>query len=226
MQRVKLTFTRYDRRRPSSVISTRFHYQKGFTLLELLIASIIFAIMALMAYGGLDNVIKNSESSKQALQRLQQVQQSVAVLNRDFSQIVSRSIRDEYGVTQPYLSAGNNIDNLVEFTRGGRVNPANLLRSSLLRVAYRFDEESLIRLQWEQLDRAQGATPKQTTIIDNVENVSLRFLDEKGEWQEQWPPLNTASSAGQEAVINRPAAIEITLQLNDWGDIRRIYALD
>ncbi len=196
--------------------------QGGFTLLELLIASIIFAIMSIMAYGGLANVLDNSKSSQQALKRLQQVQQGVSVLNRDFSQIIQRGIRDEYGNKQPYLSAGNNIDNLVEFTRGGRVNPANLLRSSLLRVAYRFDDKKLVRLQWRQLDRAQGIEPKQTTLIDNIENITMRFLDESGEWQEQWPPLNTGSGP---ATI-KPAAIEVVMQLKDWGDIRRLYAMN
>ena len=200
--------------------------QQGFTLLELLIASIIFAIMAIMAYGGLDNVLSNSKVSEQALKRLQQVQQSVSVLNRDLSQIIQRSIRDEYGNTQPYLSAGNNLDYLVEFSRGGRVNPANLLRSSLLRVAYRFEEGKLIRLQWQQLDRAQGIEPKQTTLIDDIENVTLRFLDDNGEWQEQWPPLNTASDSAQATTTTKPAAIEIVMQLNDWGDIRRLYAMN
>jgi general secretion pathway protein J len=210
----------------SKTMSSSFTQQSGFTLLELLISSIIFAIMAIMAYGGLDNVIQNSKSSQQALKRLQQVQRSVAVLDRDFSQIVQRSIRDEYGVTQPYLFAGKNIDDLVEFTRGGRVNPANLLRSSLLRVAYRFDDETLVRLQWPQLDRAQGENPKKTTIIDGVEKVTIRFLDEKGEWRAQWPPLNTASTGQQGSKPKRPSAIEIVLQLNDWGDIRRLYALN
>ncbi len=200
--------------------------QSGFTLLELLIASIIFAIMAIMAYGGLGNVLDNSKSSQQALKRLQQIQQSVSILNRDFSQIMPRAIRDEYGNTQPYLTTGNNLDNLVELTRGGRVNPANLLRSSLLRVAYRFDDEKLVRLQWQQLDRAQGIEPRQTTLIDNIENVTLRFLDGSGEWQEQWPPLNTATGDRQDVNINRPAAIEIVLQLKDWGDIRRLYAMN
>jgi general secretion pathway protein J len=200
--------------------------QKGFTLLELLIASIIFAIMAIMAYGGLDNVLDNSESSQQALKRLQQVQQGISVLNRDLSQIMQRAIRDEYGNKQPYLSAGNNIDYLIEFTRGGRVNPANLLRSSLLRVAYRFDEEKLIRLQWQQLDRAQGIEPRQTTLIDNIGNITLRFMDENGEWQEQWPPLNTTSENADTTVADKPIAIEIVLQLNDWGDIRRLYAMN
>ncbi len=203
-----------------------FINQKGFTLLELLIASIIFAIMALMAYGGLNNVITNSKASQDALKRLQQVQQSVAVLDRDFSQIIPRSIRDEYGVTQPFLSAGKNIDDLVEFTRGGRVNPANLLRSSLLRVAYRFEDEKLIRVQWQQLDRAQGIEPKKTAIIDDVEKVTIRFLDQKGVWKERWPPINVSSTGQKNPNDNRPAAIEIIMQLNDWGDIRRLYSLN
>lgn len=196
--------------------------QQGFTLLELLIASIIFAIMAIMAYGGLDNVLRNSRSSEQALDRLRQVQQSVSVLNRDFSQIIHRPIRDEYGNTRPYLIAGNNIDNAIEFTRGGRVNPANLLRSSLLRVAYQFDDEKLIRLQWPKIDRAQGDEAKKTVLINNVEDFSIRFMDQNAKWQEQWPPLNAVAGSTELTLL----AIEVTIELNDWGEIRRLYALN
>lgn len=199
--------------------------QQGFTLLELLIASIIFAIMAVMAYGGLDNVLNNSKASQQALQRLKEIQQSVSVLNRDFTQIVKRPVRDEYGNPQPYLIADDTADNLVEFTRGGRVNPAGLLRSSLMRTAYRFDDEKLIRLQWPQLDRTQETGAKESILIDGVENVSLRFLDQKGEWHERWPPLNTGNTGNTAAAVV-PAGIEIVLQLEDWGDIRRLYAIN
>jgi len=203
----------------SRKIAGRIKRQQGFTLLELLIASIIFAIMAIMAYGGLNNVIKNSQSSEQALTRLQQIQQTVSVLNRDLTQIVKRDIRDEFGNKQAYLSTENDIDNLIEFTRGGRVNPANLLRSSLLRVAYRFEEDKFIRLQWPQLDRAPGIEPKQTVLLEEVEEIKLRFLNQDAEWQEQWPPLN-ASATPPELL-----AIEIILQLKDWGDIRRLYSM-
>ena len=196
--------------------------QQGFTLLELLIASIIFAIMAIMAYGGLANVMDNSQSSERALKRLQQIQQSISVISRDLSQLVPRAIRDEYGNIKPALTAGANIDNLVEFTRGGRVNPANLLRSTLLRVAYQFDDEKLVRLQWPQLDRAPGITPKKTTLIDNVDEVTLRYLDQNGKWSEQWPPLNAATGNNSAELF----AIEIILKLNDWGEIRRLYAMN
>jgi general secretion pathway protein J len=197
--------------------------QEGFTLLELLIASIIFAIMAIMAYGGLANVMDNSKSSERALKRLQQIQQSVSVISRDFTQLVPRAIRDEYGNVKPALIAGSNIDNLVEFTRGGRVNPANLLRSTLLRVAYRFDDEKLVRLQWPQLDRAPGIKVKKTTLIDNLDDVTIRFLDQTGKWQEQWPPLNTTTGTGGNSA--ELVAIEVILKLNDWGEIRRLYAM-
>ena len=204
--------------------------QQGFTLLELLIASIIFALMAVMAYGGLANVLDNSKASKQALLRLKQLQQTVSILNRDFSQLVPRPIRDEYGNPQPAFNAGNNIDTLVEFTRGGLNSPPLLLRSSLVRVAYRFEEEKLIRLTWPQLDRSQNMEARQSVLINDIENVSLRFLDRNNEWQQEWPSLNTtapttATGAPGVASSEQPIAIEIILQLKDWGDIRRLYSI-
>jgi len=203
--------------------------QQGFTLLELLIASIIFALMAVMAYGGLANVMDNSEVSKSALLRLKQLQQTVSILNRDFSQISQRPIRDEYGNEQGFLVAGNNIDNIVEFSRGGRRSPAVLLRSSLARVAYRVEEDKLIRLQWPQLDRSQNTKARQTVLIDDVDSVSIRFLNQNNVWQEHWPPLNAPTPAATGTpgtpTVEKPTAIEIVLQLNDWGDIRRLYSL-
>ncbi len=198
--------------------------QRGFTLLELLIASIIFAIMAIMAYGGLSNVMDNSKASQTALKRLQQIQQSVSILNRDFLQIIPRAIRDEYGNKQPALIASSSNDYLIEFTRGGRVNPANLLRSTLLRVAYRLEDEKLIRLQWPKLDNAPGVKVKETILIDNIENATLRFLNQNAEWMDQWPPLN--SSTNDNKNVPELIAIEIILQLNDWGEIRRLYAMN
>ncbi len=201
-------------------------------------ASIIFAIMAVMAYGGLDNVLQNSQASKQALKRLQQIQQCIAVLDRDLTQIMPRPIRDEFGNTRPYLIASETGDHLLEFTRGGRVNPANIRRSSMLRIAYRFDENELIRLQWPQLDRAQGTEPRETSIIDKLEEITFRFLDSNGVWQDQWPPLNPSTNtsittntgnANQESNkrnANRPTALEVVLRLEDWGEIRRLYSLN
>lgn len=200
--------------------------EQGFTLLELLIASIIFAIMALMAYGGLDNVIDNSNASKQALSRLKQLQQTISILNRDFSQLTPRPIRDGFGNEQLALTAGHTIENAIEFTRGGRVSPPALVRSSLVRVAYRFEEEQFIRLQWPQLDRGPSSEARQSVLLDSVDNITIRFLSQNNEWQDLWPPLNTTATNTTNTTIEMPTAIEIVITLNDWGDIRRLYQVN
>ncbi len=201
--------------------------QQGFTLLELLVAIVIFAIMSVMAYGGLNDMIKSSEIARQSLQRLQQLQQAIIVISRDINQIRPRSIRNNYGTRQSFLTTNADPDNLITFTRGGRLNPAGLKRSSMLRIAYRFTEHKLIRLQWPFLDRAPGTEPRKSTLLDHLDKVSLRFMDQKGAWHEQWPPLNSTTTAGNVPNPKAPKllGIEVNLTLTDWGKIRRLYVI-
>ena len=194
--------------------------QNGFTLLELLIAISVFAVMSFMAYGGLSNVIANSESSKAALERLHTVQLSMFNIGRDLSQIAKRNIRDEFGDSQNYILSGGNNDSVIEFTRNGRRNPANLLRSNLVRVAYKLEEGNLIRMQWPQLDRVQGMIPYENTLLTDVTNLNLRFLDNSAKWHDEWPPLNSAGTTS--GTPGNLEAIEMKITLNDWGEIRRL----
>ena len=197
----------------------------GFTLLELLVAITVFAVMSVMAYGGLNHIIAASEQSQAALEQLQRLQKAVSLLDRDFSQLRQRDIRDEYGQRQPWLKTAVDQDRLVEFTRGGRLNPAQLPRSSLVRVGYRLDEDRLLRLQWRDLDRAPGSEPRETTLLEGVDAVELRFLDQNGEWHDDWPPLagittNADGSSGNSLTLS---AIEFRLSLTEIGEIRRLY---
>lgn len=193
----------------------------GFTLLELLVAISVFAIMSIMAYGGLSQIISNNTIASGALDRMQALQHTMYTLTRDFYQIEERNIRDEYGNTQPYLLS-NNLDTIIEFTRNGRRNPAGLLRSNLQRVAYQLQDNKLIRLSWPQLDRAPGTEPYRSELLTDVNEFTVRYQDSKAEWHEQWPPLNTAPGA----ITARPAAIEISLKLKDWGELKRLYRVN
>lgn len=196
---------------------------QGFTLIELLIAISIFSVMAVMAYGGLSQVISNSQHSKAELERLRSVQRAVLTISRDFTQITQRDIRDEYGNPQPFLNASNQLDYLVEFTRNGRRNPAKLKRSHLMRVAYKVEDEKLIRLFWPQLDRAPSMVAYESELLDNVTQVELRYMDEVKKWHTQWPPLNPQQTSGTPPQLN---AIEFKLELKDWGEIIRLYQVN
>ncbi len=195
----------------------------GFTLLELLVAVAVFAILSAMAYGGLRNVIDNSRQTESAMQRLQQVQLAMLNLSRDFTQLSLRSIRDEYGNSTNYLLSGQGGDIIIEFTRGGRRNPAELLRSHLQRVAYKLEENTLSRLHWPHLDRTQEMQPYESVLLEDVENAGIRFLDSNNEWHSEWPPLDAAGIPGAEAVTL--AAIEVSLELQDWGELVRLFKM-
>ena len=201
----------------------RKHHQpeRGFTLIELLIAIAVFSVMSVMAYGGLSQIIDNSKHSKVELERLRSVQRAILTITRDLTQITERNIRDVYGNDQPFLDASNQLDYLVEFTRNGRRNPAKLKRSNLLRVAYRFEDKKLIRLFWPQLDRSQSMEAYESTLLDQVELVELRYMDEGKSWHSQWPPLNPQQQASGNS--HPLTAIEFKLELKDWGEITRLY---
>lgn len=204
-----------------SAITKQLRTTRGFTLLELLIAMSVFAIMSIMAYGGLSQVISNNTSAAKSLDRMQEVQLAMYTLTRDFNQIIEREIRDEFGTTQSYLAAGNNLDLSIEFTRSGRRNPAKLLRSHLQRVAYQLKDNTLYRLAWPQLDRVQNMEPYRSELLSAVESFEIRFLDSQAEWNDSWPALNYSANPGATAPL--PEAVEIKLVLKDWGELRRLY---
>lgn len=193
----------------------------GFTLLELLVAVAIFAVLSAMAYGGLRNVIDNSQQTEIAMLRLQQVQLAMLKISRDLTQLSQRSIRDEYGNTSNYILTGQGDDIFIEFTRGGRRNPAEMLRSHLQRVAYKFEENTLSRLHWPQLDRTQEMLPYESVLLEEVDGASVRFLDTKNEWHDEWPPLSTTGLPDGSTVAL--FAIEFTVTLQDWGELVRIF---
>jgi len=197
------------------------HIPPGFTLLELLVAVAIFAVLSAMAYGGLRNVIDNSQQTEIAMKRLQQVQLAMLKISRDLTQLTPRNIRDEYGNTSNYIVTDKSGDVFIEFTRGGRRNPAEMLRSHLQRVAYKLEENTLSRLHWPHLDRTQEMQPYESVLLDEVESASVRFLDKDNEWHDEWPPLNATGQAdGNTAALS---AIEFTVTLQDWGELVRLF---
>lgn len=194
-------------------------HSKGFTLLELLIAIAIFSLISVMAFSGLNSVLFNKEIIDHELNRLSNIQRTMLNLSRDIEQAANRPIRDELGGTLPALSGGQNIDStLIEFTRFGWRNPAQQTRSQLQRVAYSFEDNQLIRLYWHHLDHLQTDEPVKRILLNDVERISIRYLDE--DWTNVWPKLVLDESS---PLTPLPRAIEITLELQDWGKITRLF---
>lgn len=192
--------------------------QNGFTLLELLVALTVFALLSAMVYGGQMAVIKAKEATERQAGQLKRLQTAMLMFERDIGQLVLRAVRDDFGDSQPPMVSADMGDYLLSLTRAGWENPLNQPRSTLQRVAYGLEDEMLLRYSWAMLDRAQGSEPDKVVLLEQVRAFKLRFLDQNHEWQEQWP----ARSADNAALLAMPLAVELTLELDEWGSFRRL----
>jgi len=192
---------------------------QGFTLLELVVAIGIFAIMAAMAYSGLNNVLIARQQTDAHSEQLQNVQTAMVWLARDIEQIVDRGVRSEYGEdVQPVV--GNDFQGyLIELTRGGWRNPANHARSHLQRVAYAVRDEQLVRAYWRVLDRAEDSKAVENILADGIKGLEIRYLDADNDWHTSWP----ANRQGNNAVAQVPRAIEVTLDTKQYGKLKRLF---
>ena len=201
----------------------------GFTLLELLVASVIFAILATLAFGGWIAMMQQYEATHAAQERLQEIRRAVMLLERDLFQVRDREVREAYqGDHLPALRGG--VDQLLplELTRGGWRNPAAMPRSNLQRVAWQRDGEELYRLYWQVLDQAQDSEPVRLQVLDGVRTFAIRFLDGAGQWHEQWPPVEFSTSVatpGERRQYPMPVAVELVIELEDAGRLRRLVEL-
>lgn len=195
------------------------HNTRGFTLLELLVALAIFALLAAIAYGGLQRVLATRAQTDRAAQRLQALQNAWMLMQRDIEQTVARPVRGNYGSSQPGMAGAGPSQYPLVLTRGGVANPLHRQRSSLQRVAYRVRGSQLVRTTWPVLDRAPDTAPRDTVILGQVQSLALRFLDAQRQWQANWPPLLADGSIDPRP----PLAVEVTLDLDRWGRVRWIF---
>lgn len=193
----------------------------GFTLVELLVAIFVFAIVSAIAMGGYNELVKQSDIASAGAARTRAVQSAVQRLVLDFTSLEPRPVREPLGDSlEPALrSDARSSEIIAELTHSGWGNPAGVPRSTLQRVSYRLEDKKLVREYWVVLDRTQTGEPQTAELIDRVERISLRFMDGNRSWHEQWPPLGYSAP---DAPQLRPIAVEITLELEDWGEIKRM----
>jgi len=192
----------------------------GFTLMELLVAVAIFTVVGALAMSGYTQLQRQSEYAAQRLDRTREVQRAVQTLAQDLEQLEPRPIRAPLGETQlPALLLGATADYALQFTRAGWSNTAGLQRSTLQRVAYRYDGQDLWRDHWPVLDRTLSVEPVREKLLTGVKSVTFRAMDGGRNWLDQWPQSQTAGQADMRA---RPLAVEVTIELEDWGTIRRL----
>jgi len=185
---------------------------QGFTLFEMVIAVSIFALMGVIAFGGLGQMTRTGQAVADANDRLSDLQFAVVYFNREWIQVSPRKIRNQYGDEEPNIVID---DNVISFTRSGWSNILGHRRSTLQRVQYLLLDNKFVRRHWRSLDQGIAEQPIQTVLLENVESVEVVFQDGLGKSIEEWP-LGAGSDKGE------PIMLMFRLELPDMGEITRL----
>lgn len=194
--------------------------RSGFTLIEVLVALAVFGVLSVLAYMSLAQTLANSDMLTTRMDRLQSIQRTMSFLSSELLQTAPRPVRVELGQAPiPALQSSFASDFALQITHGGWPNVAGTPRSTLQRTAYRIEDGELVRYHWNVLDRTVNSVPIGTVMLEDVDSLTFRFLQNDGEWIDQWPPL-VAQGAPPLRVL--PRAVEVLLVLPDEGEVSRV----
>lgn len=194
--------------------------QRGFTLLEILVATVILAVMGVIAYRGIAEARVAVANADGHLDRLREVQRAVQLIVTDFRTLTRRPVRESIGDgMRATLLRDPNAISLVELSHAGWPNGAGTPRGTAQRVVYRLEEGKLVREHWNVMDATLATPPVKRELLDRVERVEFRYMTPGREWITEWPQFGDTRET---SFYTRPLAVEVTLVLADYGEIRRL----
>lgn len=190
--------------------------ERGFTLLEVLIAIAIFSVISMASFSIFQTVLNSDTVTKERTDRINELQRGFLIIERDMIQIARRSMRlNGEAPLGAFLHTDNESfssgEKGIAFVRNGWTNPGLLLpRSDMQSVAYRLNDNVLERLHFNFVDAVLGEEPKVRPLITQVEKLDFEFYDGK-KWQKTLEE-NTL-----------PIAIAMEIDTTDYGVIRRQF---
>lgn len=196
-------------------------HNRGFTLIEILVAVAIFGLLSLAAYTVLDNAMRSQIQAEQRLEHLAQLQRVFYNLGQDLNYFILRQSRNELGDREPVLSGESDLSGQsfsLSFNRSNWRNPARLPRSQLQHLNYYFEEGKLFRKHRIFLDQAPNSTEVVRQLASDIKAVRIEFLGPDKQWRDNW---------GQypEQADKLPLAIRVQLTSEKLGELERLFSL-
>lgn len=197
---------------------------RGFTLVEILVAVAILAIIAVASGTVLSNVIDSAEASDQQMQDIETLQRAMLVIERDISQMIALAPRISGQANEIVFQGGDGVaesmaDGVI-FTRNGWANPLSRLpRSNLQGVGYRLNEDDeLERIYTQFIDNVVNTEPKARVLMANISDLNIEFaIETNNRNQIQWEESYTGTTL--------PKGIAISITSEKFGQIRREFAI-
>lgn len=184
--------------------------QSGFTLVEMLVALVIFALLAASGVGLLRSSVDTQSAVERRLYELGSLGRVHALLASDLGQVVDRPTRAGRGVQPAFIGQPDRM----EFVRAGWANLDGDKRSSLQRVLWRFDRRVLLRAGFSGIDGSDDGVG--AAIAPAIDGTLFRYRGADGQWAPAFQPAPDQPL---------PAAVELTLMPPDRVPVTIIVAL-
>lgn len=175
--------------------------QAGFTLLELIIAIAIFALLSVGCWRLFEGVLRVERSISAHEHVLRSLQRAVGLIERDALHLVT-SAKHPGLVLYP---------DRLNMLRANWRNPQDQSRSELQEVSYQLEDGVL----WRYSSGPAGTPLQKQKLLSDVRHLSWRLFDRETGWRSDWPK-------GQKGV---PKALEIQLSVERFEGIRRVLLL-
>ena len=184
--------------------------KKGFTLVELLVAIAIFAVLSALGWKVFDYLAKVKDRNAMHEANLEQLQESYQQILRDTMQAVPLTANVK-GQQQPALVLHNGRFN---FSKTGVTDPLQQGISPHERVEYQYraDEKKLYRLKYRNLHQTGNDQPESSVMLDEVEASEIMVLNpnELSSW-----PESSIDRQENEQLRLLPKGIKINLTVRD-----------
>jgi len=201
----------------------------GFTLLEVMVAMALLAMLGLAAALALNSGMRSQRVVSDSIDALQRLQLTQQLMRRDLEQIVVRRGRGEQGdfraqVLEAHAGAGDDPQGVIlDFYKTGRRILSRQSPGAILEhVRYRFRDGRLMRESSPLLDTPVGTRWHSVTLMEALAGVEVRFFH-NGHWVDQWPPVRT--TAVGETLMELPAALELSLETERYGPVAQVVLL-
>jgi len=196
---------------------------RGFTLLELLVAMAVLALVGALGYRGLNSVLDAEARLQAETRRWSDVSLLSSQLSEDLTMAIGRTTRDGADHTSPalLLSGGGSppepaVSGQLVVTRLG-IGEGAAMQSVPRRVGYRLRDGALEYLVWPDLDAAPGSAPAAYELLGDVADPQWHALDADGRWTTEWPAQRPATAL--------PRAVSVRIVLAGGESITRILPL-
>lgn len=194
-------------------------HNKGFTLIEILIALTIFAIIATITSSVLYYAFNIRTRVTAEAEQLNRLQLAISLIRQDTFQAVDRAVR---GNDMKLFASFIGQPKLLELTRDGNLNPQSLeKRSTLKRIALVCEGDKLVRRTWESLDVIDKNKFESRVLLTHLSECQFNYLNQTLQVLNDW--RQTVSQDNQKE--NLPKAIQLNISLKPWGKMNLLFLI-